>query len=373
MRWRSLQKKTIKWIIVLVCSVAVIGGGYAYYQQQSKQAASVAITNTTQVTRGNAKAIVSATGTIKPLESVEISSKITARIKQIPVKENDIVKAGQTLVVLEDKELDTKLDQAKYKVTNSKGKYERISYLHSLGAKSDQDLEDALLEYQTAVSSLAGVQSNVDDTIIVSPMNGVVIGEPKTVGTLVAQGVNNPTVIMTIADLSKKQINAKVDETDIGKIKVGQQATFTVDAYNGKTFTATVNNISQTDVGSTWSSSSTSTSTSVIYYSVTLSVDDPDNLLKPAMTARVDINAAEKNDVLLIPLAALKTNNDGQYVVRVLPDGKTENVTVKVGLYSDDKVEVTEGLAEGDELVISYNKTASKSSGKISHPGGPPM
>ena len=139
MRWRSLQKKTIKWIIVLVCSVAVIGGGYAYYQQQSKQAASVAITNTTQVTRGNAKAIVSATGTIKPLESVEISSKITARIKQIPVKENDIVKAGQTLVVLEDKELDTKLDQAKYKVTNSKGKYERISYLHSLGAKSDQD------------------------------------------------------------------------------------------------------------------------------------------------------------------------------------------------------------------------------------------
>ena len=228
-----------------------------------------------------------------------------------------------------------------------------------------------MLEYQTASSNLAGVQSNVDDTIILSPMNGVVVGEPKTVGTLVAQGVNNPTVIMTIADLSKKQINAKVDETDIGKVKVGQKATFTVDAYTGKTFTATVTNISQTDTDRSWSSSSSS-SASVIYYSVTLDVDDPENLLKPAMTARVDIHVAEKNNVLMIPLAALKTSSSKQYVVLVKPDGTTENVNVKVGIYSDDKVEILEGLNEGDRLAVSYNKKTNNSN-NLSHPGGPRM
>lgn len=329
------------------------------------------MTNTATVERASAKSIVSATGTIKPLDSVEISSKITALIKEIPVKENQAVKAGQTLVILEDKELETKMDQARYKVVNTKTKYDRIHYLHSIGAKSDQDLDDATLDYQTAVSSMAGVQSNVDDTIIVSPMDGVVIGEPKTVGTLVAQGVNNPTVIMRIADLSKKQINAKVDETDIGQVKVGQKATFTVDAYTGKSFTATVSNISQTDVDNSWSDTSTSTSTAVVYYSVTLDVDDPENLLKPAMTARVEIHVAEKDDVLMVPLAALKTNNDGQYVVRVKPDGTTENVDVQVGLYSGDKVEITAGLSEGDTLAISYNKAAA-SAGKLSHPGGVP-
>lgn len=365
-----MRGKKLKWIIVAFVLLAMLSGGYYYYSSSVKTTA--AVTQTTLVARGNAKSLVAATGTIKPLYSVEISSKITARIKEIPVKENQRVTAGQTLVILEDKELETKLDQAKYKVTSSAAKYKRIAYLHSIGAKSDQDLEDSSFEYQTALSSHEGVQSNVDDTIIVAPMDGVVIGEPKTVGTLVAQGVNNPTVIMTIADLSRKQINAKVDETDIGRVKVGQKAKFTVDAYTGKSFTATVANISQTDVDSSWSSTSTS-SASVIYYSVTLDVDDPDNLLKPAMTARVNINVDEKENVLLVPLAALKTNNNGQYVVRVKPDGTTENVNVTVGLYSDDKVEIVEGLEEGDQLSIMYNKTSTASEAKPSgHPGQRP-
>lgn len=364
-----MKKKTIKWIAGITIFLLVVGGGFYYYKASKTEVP--AVTNTVTAEIGNAKSIVSATGTIKPVNSVEISSKITARIKEIPVKENQFVKAGEVLVTLEDKELDTKLDQARYKVNNAQTKYKRIEYLHSIGAKSDQDLEDALLEYQTASSNLAGVQSNVDDTIILSPMNGVVVGEPKTVGTLVAQGVNNPTVIMTIADLSKKQINAKVDETDIGKVKVGQKATFTVDAYTGKTFTATVTNISQTDTDRSWSSSSSS-SASVIYYSVTLDVDDPENLLKPAMTARVDIHVAEKNNVLMIPLAALKTSSSKQYVVLVKPDGTTENVNVKVGIYSDDKVEILEGLNEGDRLAVSYNKKTNNSN-NLSHPGGPRM
>ena len=364
-----MNKKAIKWIAAALVFVGAVGGGYTYYQ--SKQATAVPIGQTVTVERGRASSTVSATGTIRPVNSVEISSKITARIKEIPVKENDFVKANQTLVILEDKELDTKLDQAKYKVTNAKAKYERMEYLHSIGAKADSELEDALYEYQTALSGLEGVQSNVDDTTIVSPIDGFVIGEPLSVGTLVAQGVNNPTVIMNIVDLSSKQIRAKIDETDIGKVEVGQTATFTVDAYNGKTFTARVASISQTDVNKSWSSSTTTTA-SVIYYNVTLDVDDPENLLKPSMTARVNINVAEKNNVLLVPLAALKTNNEGQYVERVNRDGTTENVSVTVGIYSDDKVEIVSGLNEGDQLTVSYAKSKTSSSSN-SGKGHPPM
>lgn len=364
-----MQAKKIKWIIVFVVIAACIGGG-AYYYYSTKKVATAPVTQTVAVERGNITSSVSATGTIKPLNSVDISSKVTARLKEVRFKENQIVKAGQIVATLDSTTLQTTLEQAKYKVTNTEAKYKRLQYLNSIGAKSDADLEDALLDYQTAVSNYEGTQANVNDTIIVSPMDGVVIGEPKTVGTMITAGVTSPTVIMTVADMSNKQINAKVDETDIGKVKVGQKATFTVDAYTGKTFTATVANISQTDVGSTWSSS-TSTTT-VIYYSVTLNIDDPENLLKPAMTARVNINIAEKNDVLMIPLSALKTNNNGQYVVVVTPDGKTENRNVTVGLYSDDKVEITDGLSEGDTLSISYTKSTSQSS-TSSKKGGPPM
>ena len=107
-----MNKKTMKWVAVAVIFIGLAGGGYLYYQ--SKQTTGAPIGQTVKVERGKASSTVSATGTIKPVNSVEISSKITARIKEIPVKENDHVKANQTLVILEDKELDTKLDQAQY-------------------------------------------------------------------------------------------------------------------------------------------------------------------------------------------------------------------------------------------------------------------
>lgn len=366
-----MNRKMVKWLIGIVILAAVSGGGYYYYQSAQKAAKSAsAITQTTSVERGKITSVVSATGTIKPMNSVEVSSKVTARLKKVMFKENDTVKAGDIVAYLDSTTLETQLDQAKYKMTNKEATYKRLAYLNSIGAKSDQDADDALLEYQTAVSSYEGAKSDVNDTVIVSPMDGVVIGEPKTVGSMITAGVSEPTVIMRIASLDKKQISAKVDETDIGKVKVGQKATFTVDTYTGKTFTATVSNISQTDVSNTWKDA-TSTTT-VIYYLVTLDIDDPENLLKPAMTARVNINIAEKDNALMIPLSALKTNNDGQYVVVVMPDGKTENRSVKTGLYSDDNVEITEGLEEGEKLSISYTKSTTTSTKSSKNNGGPP-
>ena len=369
----------IKTAIVLVVLIAAGVYGYQYYQgqQAAKKAAAV---ETTPVVRMNLKSTVSATGTIKPVNSVEVSSKVTARIKDVLVKENDTVTAGQTVATLDATDYTEKRNQAQYKVANTKAKYERAQYLYSIGADTQEQLEDAKMNYDTAVSSLAESQSNMNEMTIVAPMSGVVVGEPQTPGTMAVQGTSNPTVIMRIADMSSKQILAKIDETDIGSVKVGQSATFTVDSFNGKTFTARVSKISQTDTSNSWnintsssSSSSSSSSASVIYYYVTLDVDDPDNMLLPAMTARVEINTAEKNDALVVPLSTLKTDAKGSYVIVKNEDGTQENRYVSTGIYSDEYVEILDGLSEGEQVVSTYvAKSADSAKKNSSNRGGPP-
>ena len=351
-------------------------GGWHYYtaQQAAKQAAAV---ETTPVIRMDIKSTVSATGTIRPVDSVEVSSKITARLKTVEVKENDEVKAGQVVATLDAKDYAAKRDQAQYKVANTQAEYERIRYLYSIGADTEKQLEDAQMNYDTAVSALSQAESDASETNILAPMDGTVVGEPKTVGTMAVATSDNPTVIMRIADLSKKKIMAKVDETDIGSVKVGQSATFTVDAYTDKTFTARVTKISQTDTANTWdtstssSSASASSSAAVIYYYVTLEVDDPENLLLPAMTARVEINTADKPDALVVPISTLKTDANGSYVIVRNPDGSQENRYVQAGIYSDDYVEILDGLSEGEEVVSTYTAKKSSSSSKSSSHGGP--
>lgn len=367
--------------VLAVLLAGCASGGWHYYtaQQAAKQAAAV---ETTPVIRMDIKSTVSATGTIRPVDSVEVSSKITARLKTVEVKENDEVKAGQVVATLDAKDYAAKRDQAQYKVTNTQAEYERIRYLYSIGADTEKQLEDAQMNYDTAVSALSQAESDASETNILAPMDGTVVGEPKTVGTMAVATSDNPTVIMRIADLSTKKIMAKVDETDIGSVKVGQSATFTVDAYTDKTFTARVTKISQTDTANTWdtstssSSASASSSAAVIYYYVTLEVDDPENLLLPAMTARVEINTADKPDALVVPISTLKTDANGSYVIVRNPDGSQENRYVQAGIYSDDYVEILDGLSEGEEVVSTYTAKKSSSSSKSSShggPGGPPM
>ncbi len=375
--WKQTNAK--KWIIMLVLLAGIAGGGYAYYVKTVHNTAGAA-QETAIAVKGDITSVVSATGTVKPVEAVDISSKVAGLIKELKVKENDTVKAGQVLAILEDTTLETTLAKAKYQVDNTGAKYQRLQYLHSIGAKSGADLEDALLNYQTALASYDAAKSSLNETVLVSPIDGVVMGEPATVGTLVTAGVNDPTVVMMIGNLSGKIIKVKVDETDIGRIKVGQEASFTVDAYQNQTFSGRVSKIGQISTATTTtntstsssSSSSSSSTSSVIYYYVTLEAQDPNNLLKPEMTARVTINIDQKKDVLLVPLSALKTTTGGQSVTVLRDNGKTETVPVVVGITSGDKVEITQGLTEGDKLVISYTKSENKTTTKQNN-GPPPM
>lgn len=372
--------KRLKLAIAAVIIAACAFGGYHYYQtqQEAKQAKSI---ETANVIRKDLRSTVSATGVISPVDSVEVSPKITARISQVLVKENDRVTAGQTVAILDGKDYEAKRDQAQYKVTNTKVEYDRAQQLYDLGAGTKQALDTAKFNYDTAVSTLTEAESDVAETVITAPMDGVVVGEPKTVGTMAVQGNSNPTVIMRIADTSTKQILAKVDETDIGKIQIGQDATFTVDAFTDRTFTAHVSKIAKTDTSNTWdtngtsstsSSGSSSSSSSVIYYYVTLDVDDPDDVLKLGMTARVDITTSQKDDALVVPIAALKTNDSGSYVIRVDANGQTEQVPVTTGIYSDEYVEILSGLTQGDKVSISYTASSKSSSSNNNRRQGPP-
>lgn len=361
------NKKMAKIAAGVLITVGVFGGAWYWFNssENSKESTKIEIV---KVSKMDLKSTVSATGTIKPVNSVEVSSKITARIKTVLVKENQQVKAGQTVATLDGKDYEAKAEQAQYKVINAKAKYDRAAYLYNIGANSQEQYEDAVLEYDTAKSSLEVTQSDLAETIITAPMDGIVVGEPLTPGTMAVQGNNNPTVIMLIADLSSKQIKAQIDETDIGNIKVGQEAVFTVDAYTDKKFRAKVSGISQTDVTNSWnissSSSSSKSSADVIYYYVTLDVDDPDNDLLPGMTARVEVVTSEKQYVLAVPISSLKTNANGSYVLLVKGDGSTEERTVKTGIYSDDYVEVVDGISEGDKISNTYKVAMNKNNGE---------
>ena len=370
----------MKWKI-LIAAVVIIGAavGYKFYSDtvETKTAKTY---ETSKVMRMDLTKTVSATGTVQPRDSVEVSAKVTARIQDILVEENDQVTEGQIVAILDGKDFQAKLDQANFTLTNAKQKLDRTDRLYKIGAKSLEELQDAQYEYDRAKSAVELAEDDVNQTVITAPMNGVVVGEPKTPGTMAVQGSNNPTVIMRIADLSEKLVKAKVDETDIGSVKIGEQATFTVDAYPDKTFDAEVMKISQTDTANSWdtnNSTSSSSSNSVIYYYVTFAAPDEENLLLPAMTARLDIIVGQVRNALCVPIAALKTDAQGSYVEKITKDAQgkdvAEKVYITVGLYGEEFVEVMSGdLNPGDDVSTTYEAGEKKSSGQSMRRMGPP-
>lgn len=362
----------MKWKIAIVL-ILIIGAavGYNFYNDTIKVEEKT-VYDTAKVIRMDLTKTVSATGTIQPKNSVEVSSKITARVKEVLVEENQQVTAGQIVAILDGKDYEATRDQAKFALTNALQKLNRIEHLYNIGAKSKEEFEDAQYNYDKAKTDLEKAESNVNETVITAPMNGIVVGEPLSAGSMAVQGNNNPTVILRIADLSEKLVKAKVDETDIGSIRVGERANFTVDAFPDEKFSATVTKISQTDTANSWNSSnstsnssSSSSANSVIYYYVTFSAPDEKNLLLPAMTARLDIIVGQSKNALCVPIEAVKTDGKGSYVEKITVDEqgnqKAEKVHLEIGMYGEEYVEVsTDKLNVGDDISITYQATEKK-------------
>ncbi|MDD4600046.1 Macrolide export protein MacA [bioreactor metagenome] len=355
---QSHKKQLLYGLIGLV----TVAGGIFYYQNSSSKGAEVK-QQVAIAERRDVAAVVSATGTIAPVNTVDISSKITAQIKEVKVKENEQVIPGQVLVILEDTGLQAQVTQAQERLQNAAVKYNRTLRLNGIGGSSNEELDNSRMDYNIAQANYAEVMSDLNETVIASPIAGTVIGKPLSAGELVAQGVNNPTVIMTVADMSKMQIDANVDQTDIGKVALGQRVTFTVDAYPSKEFTGRVSVISRKPT----------VEQNVTYYKVTIDVDDAENKLNPGMVARVAVTISESKGALTVPLAAIRTDKTGKYVVVMSQNGQTQNVPVTTGNASDDRVEITSGLSDGDKVVVAQVKTQTQSgaqkTGNIRVPG----
>lgn len=349
-----------KWRFLALLLLIALPVFYLFFQG-GKSRTPISSSATKLVERGSITAEVAATGTINPVNMVDISSKISGLIKEVKVSENEAVAVGQILLTLDDSHLQSQVQQARDRLAEAASTYERSEILRRAGAMSDQQFAADRLSYQLAQTSYNDALSQLADTVIKAPISGTVIGKPIPAGQAVAPGISTPMVLMTVADMSKMQIQAQVDESDIGKVKTGQKVTFTVDAYPGKVFTGVVANVSQ----------KATVQQNVVYYSVLVDIDDPSGLLRPTMTARVTITVGVNEQALLVPLSALKTVN-GQTTVTVLRGGKSEAVAVTTGLASDTQIEITSGLNDNDQVVLPQAKsqTGPTSSGGPQGAGG---
>lgn len=337
-----------KWLGVLLAAAVAAGGGWYWYSAANAAPKDTYVLG--EVAKGDISVSIDATGTIEPVNSVDLSATVSGTLQQMLVKQNEQVAKGQQIAVIESKAAQSTLQQAKNTLANKESYYFRMRRLYRQGAVSYQDMDDARLEYLNSQAAYDKAEADVNDTIVLSPMDGTVIGEPMKEGSTVSQGLSSQMIIATVADLSSMQIELLVDETDIGEVSLGQDVTFTVDAYPNRTFHGKVENISKKEYSS---SGSTTTSSSVVYYTVYVLINaDELEGLYPSMTARAEILGRVDKDALLIPVTAVRSDASGSYVYRKAGKG-VEKAYIETGITSNTSAEVLSGLSEGDEIVVS--------------------
>ena len=295
-----------------------------------------------EVQRGNLTVTVSATGKLAPTNQVQVGSELSGLVEKVMVDVNDRVTKGQPLAVLDTSRLDDAITQSKATLNAAVAtvaqnqatlaqaqanlaRMEEVSRLSGGKVPAKVEMETARADVQRAVAGVRSAQANVvsqraalssNETqrykaVIRAPVNGVVLVRQIDEGQTVAASFNTPTLFVIAEDLSAMELQVAIDEADVGSVKQGQLASFTVDAFPGKTFPATITRV---DLGSnltasTSSSSTTttsSTSAQVVSYAATLSVSNGDLQLRPGMTATAEIITKSKPNVLLVPNAALR-------------------------------------------------------------------
>jgi HlyD family secretion protein len=343
----SPRRRYIRLGLIALGVIAVLWILSRFFFGGSTEAAFV----TRPVQRGNLEVSVSATGNIQPTNEVEVGSELSGLITRVNVDNNDRVTQGQVLAMLDTSRLQDSINQsraalrsaqasvmqARATADQSRANLNRFQEVYRLsGGKvpSGTEMDTARADHARAVAGVRTAEASVaqaraqlssDQTqfskaSIRSPVNGVVLSRQVEPGQTVAASFNAPVLFLIAEDLSKMQLEAKVDEADVGTVKQGQRATFTVDAFPGRRFPAQVQRV---DVGANASGSSGSSSSSsaaassaganaVIAYTAVLSVDNPELTLRPGMTATADIVTSDKQNVVLVPNAALRFSPDRQ-------------------------------------------------------------
>lgn len=346
--------------------------------------------DTVPITRGDIESSVTALGTLQPRQYVDVGAQASGQIRTIHVEVGDEVKEGQLLVEIDPSTQKAKLDASRYAVENltaqlqeqralhdlAKQKYQRQQNLAKGGATREEDIQSAQAEVRTtqaridmfqaqirqAQASLRSDEAELGYTRIYAPMAGTVVALDAREGqTLNAQ--QQTPLILRIAKLSPMTVWAEVSEADIGHVKAGMPAYFTTLSGGNRRWNSTVRQIlpvppkplnEASQGGGSPASSGKSGSARVVLYTVLLDVDNSDQALMAEMTTQVFFVADQAKDVLLAPIVALQGSTEGnrQSANVVSKNGKIEHRDIRTGISDRLRVQVLEGLNEGDHLLI---------------------
>ena len=336
------------------------------------------------VAKGAVTRTVTATGTVNPELTIIVGTAVSGIIKELNCDYNTQVKKGQVCARIDPRPYQSAVDQNranlavanaqlekdKANLTYAKLALGRAATLVQTHAVSQDAYDSAKSTYEQAVAQIAfdeatvqqrqaaldAAQVNLDYADIVSPVDGTVVSRNVTMGQTVAASFQTPTLFLIATDLTKMEVDANVSESDIGGIKQGNKATFTVDAYPKRTFEGTVSQVRQ----------SPQTVQNVVTYDIVISVNNSDLTLMPGMTAASRIVVDRRNDVLRVPNQALRyvpkntagAGQSGQAQLWILRDGKLVPIPVLAGLDDDSFTEIVSGDAKPGDLVITAEQTA---------------
>jgi len=338
--------KSLKKIIFIAVALILVAAAFYYYQSISQTKPEDTYRLDT-IASGDIEQSVSANGTLNPVTIVSVGTQVSGIVRKLYVDFNDEVKKDQILLELDSALFMAQISQSQGTVRNVQASVElaqaneaRIRSLYAQDFVSKQELDTAVqvlksakAQLDTARGQLSRDQTNLGFTVIRSPVSGVVVDRIVDVGQTVAASFQTPELIKIAQDLSKMQIDSSFAEADIGNIKVGQIAKFSVDAYPNRNFEGVVKQVRLNP---------TNTS-NVVTYNVVISVDNIDQALLPGMTAYVNIGVAKHEQVLLVPNAALRYKpklDDGASKTK---DAKSQN--------RDKKRSKNGGGLSGDELI----------------------
>jgi len=306
---------------------------------------------------------VTASGTVKPIDRVEIKSKASGRIEELAIEVGDFVKKGALISRLDQKDERAELEQAKANLDIAEAElkqaqhtYDRRDQLHARGLVSEEELGQIELSLATAKgkllqakTALERAQESFAESIVKAPIDGIILQKYVEEGQIIASGVNNVgggTPIADIADMRSVYIEAGIDEIDIGKIQPGQEAIVMAEAYPQKRFKGTIVRLAP----------EARVEQNVTLFDVIIEVENAEGLLKSGMNATVEISIVNKENVLLVPTIALQPpKGRGKPTLRtvLLKHGsKFQPQEVEIGLTSFKDAEVISGLKEGDVVGV---------------------
>lgn len=378
-----------RWLAGAVVAVVLIAAAFAAWRWWN--AGTTVQYTEAAVSRGDVTRTVTATGTVNPVLTIIVGSYVSGVIKEIHCDYNTQVKVGQVCAKIDPAPYQTVVDQNKANLLVAQAQlekdkanlaYARLNYdrnarlaLTSAVSKDTLDNSKNALDQATAQvgvdqatiaqrqAQLAAAQVNLDYTNIVSPVDGTVVSRNVTVGQTVAASFQTPTLFLIATDLTQMQVDTNVSESDIGGIKEGNKATFTVDAFPRRIFQGAVTQVRQ----------SPQTVQNVVTYDVVVGVDNSHLSLKPGMTADTRVIIDARTNVLRVPSQALRYAPPGaprleqgrghQGRVFILRNGAPTAVAVTAGLDDDTFAEIVSGdIKEGDKVIVAEQRGTAKSS-----------